>query len=129
MQANGLERIGQAFAAASAIAGNHCLSVDPPSSSVSANPETRTGQTVTGGPLKLHLDLVDFDSVPAFLDFLGSFGGRLRELNLTNVSLGRWDGSNGKGGIEGRCLPGLESVGLGFDGGLFGSLQSSFPPL
>ena len=125
MQAKGLERIGQAFAAAPEIAGNHCLPVNPPSSSVPANSETRTGQTA----LKLHLDLVDFDSVPAFLDFLGSFGGRLRELGLTNVSLGRWDESKGKGGIEGRCLPGLESVCLGLDGGLFGSLESSFPPL
>jgi hypothetical protein len=114
MQAKGLERIGQAFAAASATAGHHSLLVNPQSS---VNSETRPGQTVAGGPLKLHLDLVDFDSVPGFLDFLGSFGGRLRELSLTNVSLGRWDGNNGKGDIEGRCLPGLESVCLGFDGG------------
>lgn len=111
MPAKGLERIGQAFA------GHHCLPVNPPPSSVSAGSETRTGQTVTGGSLKLHLELVDFDSVPAFLDFLGSFGGRLRELSLTSVSLGRWDGNNGKGDVEGRCLPGLESVCLGFDGG------------
>jgi len=98
MQADGLERIGRAFAATSlnALSG-------------------RIGQRYTGDPLKLCLELVDFDSVPAFLDLLGSFGGRLRELSLTSVTFG--DGGNGKGDIEGRCFPGLECVSLGYDGG------------
>ena len=110
LQANGLEQIGRAFVTTSAAAGYHC----PPanSSSVSARAE----QTPSRSPLKLHLELVDFDSVRAFLDFLGSFGGRLRELSLVGVCLGG-GGGNGKDDIEGRCLPGLESVYLGYDGG------------
>ena len=98
-QANGLEKIGQAFAAPY----------------VNALFGTQTGQRSAGDPLKLHLELVDFDSIPAFLDFLGSFGGRLRELSLTSVTFGG-DGT-GKDGVEGRCFPGLESVSLGYDGG------------
>ena len=96
MQANGLEQIGRAFATTTSTAvGYHY----PPAN-----------------PLKLHLELVDFDSVRAFLDFLGSFGGRLRELSLSSVSLGGGDDGNGKKDVEGRCLPGLESVCLGYDG-------------
>ena len=98
MQASGLEKIGQALAATSV--------------SLSG---TRIGQRYTGDPLKLSLELVDFDSIPAFLDFLDSFGGRLRELSLASVTFG--GGGNGKDDIEGRCFPGLESVSLGYDGG------------
>ena len=98
MQANGLEKIGRAFAATSA----NALS-------------GRIGRGYTGDPLKLSLELVDFDSIPAFLDFLGSFGGRLRELSLADVNFG--GGGYGKDDIEGRCFPGLESVSLGYDGG------------
>lgn len=98
MQANGLEKIGRAFAATSANAFSG-----------------RIGRGYTGDPLKLSLELVDFDSIPAFLDFLGSFGGRLRELSLADVNFG--GGGYGKDDIEGRCFPGLESVSLGYDGG------------
>ena len=118
MGSTGLEQIGRAFAA------------DQPVSSVSTHrlSETQTERAPTGDPLKLHLELVDFDSVRAFLDLLGSFGGRLRELSLASVTIGG-DGGNGKSDIEGRCFPGLKSVCLGYDGGLFGSFESSFPPL
>ena len=112
MQTNGLEQIGRAFATTSAAVGHHYPPVNQPSS-VSAQAE----ETSNGDPLKLHLELVDFDSVRAFLDFLGSFGGRLRELGLACVRLGGGDGGNRKDVIEGRCLPGLESVCLGYDGG------------
>ena len=105
MQATGLEQIARAFVVPSAVACHHHHHLDsqplPP----------------TGDPLKLHLELVDFDSVNTFLDFLGSFGGRLRELSLASVTLGGGDDGNGKGGIGGQCLPGLESVCLGYDGG------------
>jgi hypothetical protein len=109
MQTNGLEKIGRAFAATS-----HPPNQPSPSASTNVLPEMRMEQRCTGGPLKLHLELVDFDSVCAFLDFLGSFGGRLRELSLASVSVGG-DGS-GKD-VEGRSFPGLESVSLGYDGG------------
>jgi len=46
------------------------------------------------------------------LDLLDSFGGRLRELSLENVSFGGNRRDDGKG----RCLPGLESVCLGYEG-------------
>jgi len=98
METNGLEKIGRAFAA----------------TSLNAPSGTRVGQRYCGDPLKLHLELVDFDSIPAFLDFLGSFGGRLRELSLASVTFG--GGGNGKDDIQGRCFPGLESVSLGYDG-------------
>ena len=96
MQANGLEKIGRAFATT-------------PINALSGT------QRYAGDPLKLYLELVDFDTVPAFLDFLGSFGGRLRELSLASVTFG--GGGNWKDDIEGRCFPGLESVSLGYDGG------------
>jgi len=99
MPADGLEKIGRAFAASSA----NTLS------------GTRIEQRSSGDPLKLCLELVDFDSIPAFLDLLGSFGGRVRELSLTSVTFG--GGGNGKGDVERRCFPGLESVSLGYDGG------------
>ena len=111
LQANGLEQIGQAFVTTSAAVGHHC----PPANSSSSG-SARAEQILSRSPLKLHLELVDFDSARAFLDFLGSFGGRLRELSLVGVGLGG-GGGNGKDGIEGRCLPGLESVHLGYDGG------------
>lgn len=115
MRSTGLEQIGRAFAADQPVS-THRLS------------ETQKERATTGDPLKLHLELVDFDSARAFLDLLGSFGGRLRELSLTSVTIGG-DGGNGKSDIEGRCFPGLKSVCLGYDGRLFGSLESSFPPL
>ena len=107
MQATGLEQIARAFVVPSAVACHHH---HPDSQPLSTHPPT-------GDPLKLHLELVDFDSVNTFLDFLGSFGGRLRELSLASVTLGGGDGGNGKGGVGERCLPGLESVCLGYDGG------------
>ena len=109
MEVHGLEKIGRAFAT------TFCHHNQPPSS-VSTNPlsETRIEQRPGGDPLKLCLELVDFDSVRTFLDLLGSFGGRLRELSLVSVSV---QGGNGKDAIEGRCFPGLESVCLGYDGG------------
>ena len=113
MHANGLEQIGRAFTTASTAAGPHYPPPNQPSSSISARAE----KTPRGDPLKLHLELVHFDSVRAFLDFLGSFGGRLRELSLASVSLGDGDGGPRKDDIEGRCLPGLESVCLDYDGG------------
>ena len=113
MHVDGLEQIGQAFATASTAAGHHYPPPNQPPSSVSARAE----QTLRGDPLKLHLELVDFDTVPAFLDFLGSFGGRLRELSLTSVSFGGGNGGPRKDDIEGRCLPGLERVCLSYDGG------------
>jgi hypothetical protein len=109
-QTNGLEKIGQAFATA----GHNNHPSNLPLSSVSANSETRIEQTHPGGPLRLHLELVDFASVPAFLDVLGAFGGRLKELSLTSVTFGS---GQRKDDVEGRCLPGLESVCLGYDGG------------
>lgn len=118
MQTIGLERLGRAFAATSATAGHHNHPSDQPlpSTSTNASPETRAEPTHTSGPLKLHLDLVDFDSVHTFLDFLDSFGGRLRELSLSNVTLGE-GGGIGKDDIKGRFFPGIEKVCLGYDGG------------
>lgn len=100
MQSTGLEQIGRAFAA------------DQPVSSVSTHKLSET----QADPLKLHLELVDFDSAHAFLDVLGSFGGRLRELSLANVTIVGGDG-NGKSDTEGRRFPGLKSVCLGYEGG------------
>jgi hypothetical protein len=111
-QANGLERIAQAFATTTTAVCHHCLPTNQPPSSGSAHSlsETRPEQS----PLKLSLEFVEFDSVRAFLDLLGSFGGRLRELSVTGIGFG---GSSGKDAVEGRCLPGLERVCLGYDGG------------
>ncbi|KAF9646444.1 hypothetical protein BDM02DRAFT_3118676 [Thelephora ganbajun] len=116
MQATGLEKIGQAFADISVIAGHHTHPSNRPLSSATTStpPEARVEQIPTGDPLKLHLELVDFESVHAFLDFLGSFGGRLRELSLASITLGGGRG-NGKDNVEGRYLPGLECVCLGYD--------------
>ena len=113
---DGLEQIGQAFAAPSATTG-HQYHLANQSSSTYTLSEARTEQTPTGDPLKLHLEFVNFDSVRVFLDFLGSFGGRLRELSLASVGLGRGGDGNGEDYVGGRCFPGLESVFLGCDGG------------
>lgn len=110
MKVDGLEKIGRAFAAPSHTSHQSLSSV-----STDALPESRIEQRYVGDPLKVHLELVDFDSVPNFLDFLGSFGGRLRELSLMTVTF-RGSG-NGKVDVGGRCFPGLESVYLGYDGG------------
>lgn len=120
----GLERIGRAFATISSANPSHHGSLPNQSfSSPSTNafPETRAH---AGDPLKVHLELVDFPSALTFLDFLGSFGGRVRELSLANVVIGGDD----KDDIRGRFLPEIESVCLGYDGGLFGSFISSFLP-
>ena len=116
MQTTGLEKVARAFATTPATPGHHNHPSDQPLSLASANapPEARVEPTHASGPLKLHLDLVDFDSVHTFLDFLGSFGGRLRELSLASVTLG---GGNRKEDLKGRFLPGLERVCLGYDGG------------
>lgn len=116
-KATGMEQIGRAFAA---IPSNQCNPPNQPSSSAStaAFSETRVGQTPTSDPLKLHLELVGFSSVHKFLDFLGSFGSRLRELSLSQVIFDRArGGGNGKVDIQGRFLPGIECVCLGYDGG------------
>lgn len=80
-------------------------------------PEARVGQSPTSDPLKIHLEMVDFESIHAFLDFLGSFGGRLRELSLASVGFGRNGDSIRKDDIRGRFLPGIECLYLGHDGG------------
>jgi hypothetical protein len=117
VQWDGLEKIGRAFAAIPATTGHHDHPSSQPFSSVSTNSlsETRLEQTRTGDPLRLHLELVDFDSVRTLLDFLGSFGGRLRGLSLASATcggVGDW-----RDQVEGRCFPELESVCLGYDGG------------
>lgn len=107
----GMEQIGQAFAAIPANPGH----TSQPSCSVSmgAFPETQREHTATSEPLKVHLDRADFESVHAFLDFLESFGGRLRELGLSNVDFG----GRGQGDFRGRLLPGIECVCLDHAGG------------
>ena len=109
-ETHGLEKIGRAFATSSSTGHRNQPSS---SASTSAPSETRVEHRHTSDPLKLHLELVDFDSARTFLDLLGSFGGRLRELSLTSVTV---EGGNGKDATEGRCFPGLESVCLGYDG-------------
>ena len=128
METGPLERIARAFAAIPAPAGNHGHPFHQPPSSAPTNAfsETRAAQTSTNDPLKVQLQLVDFESVPTFLDFLGAFGGRVRELSLVNVAIGG-GGGVGKDSVEHRCLPEIESVYLGYDGGLLGSLAFSFP--
>ena len=130
MQVHGLERIGRAFATTTTTtttsAGHHNQPSNQPRSSVPPNRLSETGieQKYISDPLKLHLDLVDFDSVRTFLDFLGSFGGRLRELSLSSVTFG--DGGSGKDAIKGLCFPGLESVCLDYGGGYSGPLIIHF---
>ncbi|KAF9777428.1 hypothetical protein BJ322DRAFT_574810 [Thelephora terrestris] len=109
----GVEEIARAFAPISHNP-SHSLDQTPSSTSTSALSETRTGPASTSDPLKVHLDMVDFESVHMFLDFLESFGGRLRELSLSNVGFGGDDGK-GRGDFRGRRLPGIESVCLGFE--------------
>ena len=116
-----VERIARAFAPTSYNTSN------PPNQTLSpsALSEMRTGQASTNDPLKVHLDMVDFESIHTFLDFLECFGGRLRELSLSNVCF-EGNGGNGKGDFRDRCLPGIECVYLGYEGEQFGSLESSF---
>lgn len=118
MQSAGMEQIGRAFAAVPVNDSHHSYPTNPPlsvASTTTAISETRTSQSSGSDPLKVHLELVDFESVRTFADFLGSFGGRLRELSLSNVAFGG-DGGTGKGGIDDACcLPGIECVYLGYD--------------
>ena len=112
-RSTGMQQIGRAFAAISAVPSHHgheCLP-NKPSTSTNTLPETKP----TSDPLKLRLDLVDFESVHTFLDFLESFGERLRELSLKRVGFG--GGGDGRNDITGRFLPGIKSVCLNRDGG------------
>jgi len=113
MRTNELKTIGQAFADSSAGHQDHPSSQPLSPAPTNTLSETRTEQTYIRDPLKLHLEFVNFDSVGTFLDLLESFGGRLRELSLASITFGR----NERGDVKGRCLPGLESVCLGYDGG------------
>lgn len=119
VQKTGMEQIGQAFAAMPANPSHHghplSQSMSTTAVSMNAPPESLVGQTPTNDPLKVHLELVEFGSFHTFLDFLGSFGGRLRELSLTKVGFGRDD--ERRGDTRHRSFPGIECVYLGYDGG------------
>jgi len=110
----GMEQIARAFATISTNSTHHAHLPNHPSASMDAFAETRAGQTPTNGPLKVHLELVDFGSVHTFLDFLESFGGRVRELSLLKVAFGG-GGGNEENDIWRRSFPGIQSVYLDYD--------------
>ena len=117
-KSTGLERIGRAFSTIPANSTHHGSLPDQQLSSASRNAflETRGRQTPTNDPIRVHVELVDFESVHTFLNFLGSFGGRLRELSLSSVMFGN-GGGLGEGDVPSRVFPGIESVYLDYEGG------------
>ena len=117
IQSTGMDQIGRAFAPISQTAGGHDHSPNQPLSSALTNAfsETRAGQAPANDPLKINLEQMEFESVHKFLDFLESFGGRVRELSLSGVTFGGLD-DDGEGDFRDRCLPGIESVSLGYEG-------------